>query len=60
MMNDLSPYIRIAGLLFFTAITTRSALVEAANPLPRIVKVVEVGESRLKPEEVIRPDYLRL
>ena len=59
-MNDLSPSIRIAGLLLFIAITTRSAVVEAADPLPPIVKVVEGGESRLKPEDVIRPDYLRL
>ena len=59
-MNNLSPSIGIAGLLLFTAITTRSALVEAADPRPPILKVVEGGKSRLKPEEVTRPDYLRL
>jgi photosystem II stability/assembly factor-like uncharacterized protein len=53
MMIDLSPRIRIAGLLFFTAITTCSAFVEAADPPRPVVKVVEGGESRLKPEDVL-------
>ena len=53
MMIDLSPSIRIAGLLFFTAITTCSVFVEAADPPRPIVKVVEGGESLLKPEDVL-------
>lgn len=51
MMHDLSPSIRIAGLLFFAAIATQPALVAAADPPRPVVKVVEGGESQLKPED---------
>ena len=53
MMHDLSPSIRVAGLLFFAAIATQPALVAAADPPRPVVKVVEGGESQLKPEDVL-------
>ena len=39
------------GLLFCAAITTRPSLVRAADQLRPVVKVVEGGESKLKPED---------
>ena len=52
-MSALSCSIRIAGLLFFAAIATHPAIVAAADPPRPVVKVVEDGESQLKPEDVL-------
>ena len=53
MRSDLSASIRISGLLFFAAIVTQPVRVAAADPTLPVVKVVEGGESRLKPEDVL-------
>ena len=53
MINDLAASIRIAGLLFFVAILSHPPLAAAADPPRPVVKVVEGGESKLKPEEVL-------
>lgn len=52
-MNALSRSIRTAGLLCFAAIATHPAIVAAADPPRPVVKVVEGGESELKPEDVL-------
>jgi hypothetical protein len=53
MINNLAASIRIARLLFFATILTHPALSAAADPPRSVVKVVEGGESKLKPEEVL-------
>jgi photosystem II stability/assembly factor-like uncharacterized protein len=53
MMHYLRPSICIAGLLFFAAVATHPPFVAAADPHRPVVKVVEGGESKLKPEDVL-------
>lgn len=42
-MNDLSPSIRIAELLFVAAIATRPPLVDAADPHPILIPAMAVS-----------------